>query len=113
MKQANEESSVISFRLEGEDLRALEERASALGVSRHALARYLTLDALAWPTHLLELGAAVQELYAEVQGQRQDLSLSVQALLSSAGKTSAKDAKAWAEQCLNLPPKSCSPSQLQ
>lgn len=110
MKSRAPESQVISFRVDAEEFRILAARAASLGVSPHALARFYVSEALLAAMQLSDLGSAVLALQTEVAGQRGDLALSMQALLSSAGKTSAKEAEAWVEKCLNRRPP-CSPSQ--
>lgn len=123
MSKPRLEPQVISFRLDSHQWGQMCERAQALELSAHALARFYVTEALLTSTQMADLGTAVHELHVELQellsavhqlhaelrGQRADLALGVQALLASAGKSTAKEAKTWVEQSLNRRPP-CSPS---
>lgn len=123
MNKPRPEPQVISFRLDSQHWERMCERAQALELSTHALARFYVTEALMASTQMADLGtalhelhvelqqllSAVHQLHAELKGQRADLALGVQALLASAGKSTAKEAKAWVEQSLNRRPP-CSPS---
>jgi predicted transcriptional regulator len=93
--------TVISFRLDPELARPLEQQARRLGVSPHELARHLVTEALTATEQLAALGAAVTALHQAMQGLRENLALSVEALLASAGEVEAREARAWVEANLN------------
>ena len=101
MKGTRQGSPNISFRLQPDEIHVLAERAARLGVSRHELARHYVVEALAAAEELAAVGAAVSALHHEMLGLRQDLALSVEALLASAGEVSEKQAHTWVEASLN------------
>jgi len=102
--KANRPSSPItSFRLEPDEAELLSERAARLGVSPHELARHYVVEALVASEELAAIGTAVNALLQEMHGLRQDLALSVEALLASAGEVSEKQAHTWVEASLNRP----------
>ena len=101
MKPNRPSSPITSFRLEPDEARVLAERAARLGVSPHELARHYVVEALAASGELAALSAALDALHLDVRGLRQDLTLSVEALLASAGEVNEKQAHAWVEASLN------------
>ncbi len=101
LKTNRPSSPIISFRLEPDAAQLLSERAARLGVSPHELARHYVVEALVASEALAAIGAAVNALLKEFYGLRQDLALSVEALLASAGEVSEPQAHAWVEASLN------------
>lgn len=100
-KAKRQSSPITSFRLEPDEAELLSERAARLGVSPHELARHYVVEALVASEELAAVGAAVNTLLYEMQELRQDLALSVEALLASAGKVNGKQAHGWVEANLN------------
>ena len=104
-----------SFRLEEASQRVLAERAAALGVSPHELARRYVLESLKpvpsppdRPSHdPAELLEGLQAVYYHLLETRKDLALAVEALLSRAGQVSEAEAHAWVRENY---PAACSPS---
>ena len=101
MKPERPTAPVVSFRLKPDEVRLLAERAERLGVSPNELARYHVIEALFSAVHLAELGAALSAVHEQSQGLRQELALSVEALLASAGEVNEKQAKSWVQTNLN------------
>jgi len=87
--------SIITFRLEAELCRPLVQRAVALGVSPHELARHYVLAVLQEPAERTALLQALGHLGEQVTGSREDIALAVEALLASAGKVTAEEARAY------------------
>ena len=100
-KPKRQSSPITSFRLEPDEAELLSERAARLGVSPHELARHYVVEALVASEELAAIGTAVNALLQEMHGLRQDLALSVEALLASAGEVSEKQARAWVQASLN------------
>lgn len=100
-KTKRQSSPITSFRLEPDEAELLSERAARLGVSPHELARHYVVEALVASEELAAIGTAVNALLQEMHGLRQDLTLSVEALLASAGEVSEKQAHAWVGASLN------------
>lgn len=98
-----ESSEVIGFRLEPDAGSVLAARAAALGVSRHELARQYVIQMLAESDSREAVVQAIRTLNREIQELREDVSLSTQTLLVSAGKVNPSDAEAWAAD--NLKPR--------
>ena len=76
----------------------LEQKARALGRSRHDLARRWVRERLAHldgPLTWQEAAATLMDLLIRT---RQDLALGFQALLVRAGTVSAEEAQAWADR---------------
>ena len=96
-------SPVISFRLEPEHASLLSERAARLGVSPHEMARHYVSEALVASEEMAALAAAVNAGLYQLQEMRQDLALSVKALLVSAGRVGKAQAHTWVEETLNRP----------
>ena len=101
LKPNRQSSPITSFRLEPDEAELLSERAARLGVSPHELARHYVVEALVASEELAAIGTAVNALLQEMHGLRQDLALSVEALLASAGEVSEKQAHSWVEASLN------------
>jgi hypothetical protein len=101
MKPERPTAPVVSFRLKPDEVRLLAERADRLGVSPNELARFYVIEAMFAAVHLTELGAALAAVHEQSQGLRQDLSLSVEAMLASAGEVNEKQAKSWVQTNLN------------
>jgi hypothetical protein len=100
-KAKRQSSPITSFRLEPDEAELLSERAARLGVSSHELARHYVVEALVASEELAAIGTAVNALLHQMHSLRQDLALSVEALLASAGEVSEKQAHAWVEASLN------------
>ena len=94
-------SKTISFRLQAEEEELLSTRAGRFGVSKHDLSRLYVLEMLGQGEERQVLREAVTALNNEISSLRKDVSLSAQALLSSAGKVSEEKARKWAEENLN------------
>lgn len=93
--------STIGFRLEAQEIAILSERAEKLGVSPHELARSYVLELLGASEERTALREGVVTLHNVIGLLREDLALSVEALLISAGKVSEEQARKWAEENLN------------
>lgn len=102
-KARRQPTPVTSFRLDPDELELLAERAAHLGVSPHELARHYVVEALVASEELAAVGAAVNALLYQMQGLRQDLAFSVEALLASAGEVNDEQARGWVAANLNRP----------
>ena len=80
--------TTIKFRFEEEHSALLAERAARLGISPHELAREYVLE-------MLHEGEERAALRAAVASLRQDIFVAAGALLTSAGKMSREEARAW------------------
>lgn len=89
---------VATFRLKDEDMRLLVDRAQAMGISHHELARSYTLERL----HDGEERAALRESVSNLQVQLEQLTEihkdGVEVLLSYAGKLSREKAEEWTNE---------------
>ena len=83
--------------------RVLADRALRLGVSPHELARYYVIEALEDSEERAAIREALLALRKDIQEARQDVAVSTEALLATAGKVSASEAKAWTKQNVNSP----------
>ena len=95
--------ATIGFRLDLEARSILARRAESLGVSPHDLARHYVLECLHSDEDRAALREAIVELRKEMIEARQDVTLSTEALLASAGKASPAEASSWTRE--NLGPK--------
>ncbi len=91
-------SRTISFRLEAEARDQMARRAKRTGVSIHELARSFVLEVLEEGEERAALREAVVSLRTEVATLREDLRLSTEALLTSAGQIGEKEAQVWLEE---------------
>ena len=98
--QGGSEPATIGFRLDEEPRRVLAERAAGLGVSPHALARQYVLEILGEGEERVALHHALKTLIEEAGQTHESLALGIEALLSSAGKVSEDNARAWVDQHL-------------
>lgn len=80
--------SILSFRLDEASAAALAGRAARFGVSPHELAREYVLA-------VLQEAEERAALFAAIMALRQDVGLAAGVLLSSAGKVSEDEARAW------------------
>ena len=107
--------TITGFRLDVASQRALAERAAALNISSHELARRYVLEALKVassppapsapdPAVVLE---GLKAVFYHVVETRKDIVLGVEALLRRAGKVSEGEAHAWVRENY---PDACSPS---
>ena len=94
----------VGFRLDPENGELLRIRADSLGVSVHELARTYMLETLheerdraALYQGLIHLRDEVKDLRNDFSELREDMALSIQALLVRAGKVSAKEAMDWVD----------------
>lgn len=94
----NGASLTVGFRLDGECLSVLAQRAALHEVSIHQYARGLVLQTLSEAENRADLGAAVVQLQADVQQLRRDFVLAVEALLIAAGKLNQKEAAEWIQR---------------
>lgn len=99
-KELGECPATVGFRLEPEFGAVLFGRASTLGVSVHELARHYVMLVLQETQERSELRDAVTTLHRELTELRTDFSVATEALLTSAGKTSAANSKEWVKQNL-------------
>lgn len=90
----------IGFRLGSAEEGLLLERARKLGVSASILARSYVLDQLSANEERAALRDAVLLLESRIQSLRGDLGISVQTLLSFAGRVLEKDAENWVKENL-------------
>lgn len=104
------------FRLDADSQRMLVERATALHISPHELARRLVLEGLKLspstpapsfhdPAELLE---GLQAIFYHLLETRKDIALAVEVLLSQAGQVSETEAHAWVRENY---PDACSQSE--
>lgn len=92
--------ATIGFRLEIEARAELASRAKALGVSSHDLARHYVLQMLHDTDERREVRNAILALRQEMIELRKDVSVSTEALLTSAGKIAPGEARSWTRQNL-------------
>lgn len=96
--EAGSGSATVGFRLEAESLHILVERAATLRVSPHALARRYLIEILSEGEERVALRHAINGLRQELAQTQESLALAVEALLSSAGKVSETNARAWVDK---------------
>ena len=96
--RAKKQAGPIGFRLDEASRRILAQRADQLGVSPHALARQYVLELLGEAEDREMLREEVTALRSELTVLRTDLALAVEALLVSAGKVPAAEARKWVEE---------------
>jgi hypothetical protein len=106
--------TIITFRLAEEDRRALSERAATLKISPHELARVFVLETLKRasepatpPSGHPDLLNGIQAIYYQLLETRKDIALSVEVLLTRAGRLKDPEAHEWVSENY---PASCSPS---
>ena len=87
----------ITFRPEQEIYDLLEQRALALGVSIHEVACHYVTGVVRGETGEQSSPAAVVALLADL---REDIAVSVEHLLVSAGRVKAEDALKWTDENL-------------
>ncbi len=90
----------IGFRLDEQTMQLLVKRANRLGLSVRDLARHYVLLVLDEPEERIALQQFLQRIHQDQLQFRADFTFAVRALLSSAGKATAKEAKAWVEQSI-------------
>lgn len=95
--------STIGFRLDEALATTLVERASALRVSPHDLARNYVVERLSKDEDLKSVLEAIRVTADDLQEFREDFAHAVQALLMSAGTIKKDVAKAWVEENLLRP----------
>ena len=88
----------ISFRLDADAMRTLCQRARALEMSPHELARVYAIDGVSQSEERTVLRQAVEEVNHSVNRLRANLMLSIRAVLTSAGKVEESDAQQWVEK---------------
>ena len=96
--RAKKQAGPIGFRLDDTSRRVLDARADQLGISAHALARQYVVEQLGEAEDREMLRAEVTALRSELTVLRTDLALAVEALLVSAGKVPAAEARKWVEE---------------
>jgi hypothetical protein len=89
---AKENEKVVSFRLDGDSLSALEEAAERAGVGVHEWAKKAVIRELESGNLLPKIAMTGEALSAEMVELRKDLSVITQALLVSAGKATSEQA---------------------
>lgn len=88
----------ISFRLDAESRKRIDQRAERLGVKASDLARKVVLESLDDETELARLRMKVASLEDAVSGLREDLAVAVKALLVTKGAepiVTPDQAEAW------------------
>ncbi len=100
MKKETRCPATIGFRVGDKDGEVLLARSNTLGVSVHDLARHYTLSALRDREDRAELRDAILKLQKELIELRRDVTTATEALLSSAGKVEAEEAREWVEKTL-------------
>lgn len=90
MTKTNEK--VISFRLDGEALQALEEAALRTGVSVHEWAKKAVVRELESGNLLPKIALTNEAIKDELTELRKDISVATEALLVSAGKVTHEQA---------------------
>ncbi|MHC1763397.1 MAG: hypothetical protein AB9869_03680 [Verrucomicrobiia bacterium] len=88
----------VGFRLELQYRMILGERAAKLGVSAHDLAKLYVTERILEAQEREALRVAVKATNEDLQTLREDLAYAVKALLSSAGKLTKDQSKAWVEE---------------
>lgn len=83
---------VISFRLDGDDLSALEEAAERAGIGIHEWAKRTLIRELESGNLLPKIAMTGEALSAEMVELRKDLAVATEALLVSAGKATNEQA---------------------
>lgn len=94
---------VVGFRLTSEETQELSNRATALGISAHLLARSYVASALCENNTNKESAEQLDELRRELVATREDLALATEALLQRRGATEPEKAAKWVKENLNLP----------
>lgn len=88
----------VGFRLDDECRRVLGARAARLGVSAHELARQYVIEMLQAVEEREALRLAVTDLQGEIKKLREDVAVTAEVLLASAGKVNEEEARAWADE---------------
>ena len=88
----------IGFRLDDECRRVLGARAARLGVSAHELARQYVIEMLEAGEERAALREAVTRLHDQLTELREDVAVTAEVLLVSAGKVKEADAREWADE---------------
>ena len=95
-----EKARTLGFRLGEVHRKTLEARAKKTGSTASELARELVIDGLDDDREIDQLRQKVTSVESQIKSLRQDLSVSVQALLVASGKVTAEQAKEWIQQNL-------------
>jgi HEAT repeat protein len=96
--------STIGFRLDDDHTAVLVERANALKISVHELARQYVIQMLHENDERQQLLTALVALRNEIVEARKDISVSTQELMVSGGRATVAQAKGWVKE--NLLPQS-------
>lgn len=101
-KTSETSSTTISFRLNDDVQIALAARADVLGVSVHELARHYVMEMLGQGEERSALREAVVAVHNEVHLLRENVMISIRALLSSAGRVKPDEAEKWTEKVFEI-----------
>ena len=101
MKRNKTLTEHVGFRLDEETYQLLAEQGAERNMGTNDMARCLVSRALQDAEAQASLHEILSLIRLEVQELRQDLSLSTEALLTSAGKVEEKEAKTWIAENLN------------
>lgn len=91
---------VFGFRLRPRERQIFLDRAAALFMSPHDLAKMYVVERLKAEDDAKDLGESLLEIRSELVAVRQDIALSTVAVLQHAGKTSKEVAESFAVQRL-------------
>lgn len=89
------DKSTVGFRLDKVSTQTLRDRAAALGISHHELARNYVSQMLNEAGDRKALRAKSESMHQEIAELREDFALAVETLLVMAGKAKKEDAQAW------------------
>ena len=102
MNQVREvETDLVSFRLDREFRKLLEDRAAAHGQPRPNLFARILLQRALTDTADAELRSAVEALRGELRRVREDIATAVFVLLVKSAKEDPEKAKAWVREHLS------------
>jgi Ribbon-helix-helix protein, copG family len=90
----------IGFRLDEASAKQIVARAKRMGVSRHEVAREYIRQMLSEPEDRTEMNRCIALMQKTIKELRIDFALAIEAILVSAGKVDAKQARAWINENL-------------
>lgn len=91
-------AATIGFRLDPENRACLQQRAGALGISPHELAREYVIEMLQAEKERCNLHAALLDLHQALLRLRGDVATTAEAILIAAGEVDPKEARAYIER---------------
>ena len=103
-RKAKKDPEVIAFRFRDREHRAeFLQRAKALGISPHELARTYVTGVLEAAEEKADLHEQLEHLHREMLATRNDLALATEAILEFGGETEKTVAQEWVKKRLNRP----------